>query len=102
MKKATLNIGKLKSGWFKVYVWGQPDFHTTDLRGSNYRTKSVSGQPHNGFFTYEDALSWAKNRFKTQYDFEYYVCTCGNGMFMNVRRFDDLELRLISGYMMTT
>jgi len=101
MKKATLNIGKLNYRCFKVYLWGQPDSHTTDARGSNYRTKSVSGQPHNGFPTYETALAWAKTRFKTQFDFECYACSCGNGTFMSDARFDDLQLRDVAGYRMT-
>lgn len=102
MRKATLHIGKLPTGRFKVYIWGQPDHHVDDRRGCNYRTKTVSGQPHLGFPTYEVARAWANERFKNQFDFECYARDCGNGTHMNDDRFDEMELRDIAGYMMTS
>lgn len=93
MQDVSLVIGKTSSGKYKVYVWGQPDWHLMDWRGCNYRYKCVEGQPHYGFETAEGAEQFARKKFKTNNDVKEYGNGCGDGTFLTEEKFSSMEIK---------
>lgn len=51
MIKPSLEIGRVPSGGYKLYLTGQHDDHIMDWAGCNYRYKVIEGQPLRGFHT---------------------------------------------------
>lgn len=77
-----LSIKVLKSNRFKVVVWGRNDDHIMDWHGCNFHVKTVEGQPHRGYETFEEAVSFAREKFLTRDDVHSYGRRCGDGSFL--------------------
>ncbi len=92
MKYIATQTGKTKSGKFKVYIWGQPDWHISDWTGTNYRLASVKGQPHRGFTTRFEAETFARSKFSTEEAAKSYARIIGDGSFLAEDRAEELAL----------
>jgi len=79
---AGLCVKQLKSGNWKVCIWGQADGHVSDWCGCNFRIKTVKGQPHKGFATKEEAEEWGRSQFVNQGAVQFYGERAGDGSHM--------------------
>ncbi len=94
----SVETGKTPSGRFKVYVWGQPNYHIMDWRGCNYRYKAVPGQPHRGWETRKEAEEWARTQFENVAQARGWAYfNAGDGTFMTDDKFADLDLQPVPG-----
>ena len=93
MKYIGTFIGKTPKGKFKVYIWGQPDYHIMDWSGCNYRYLAVGGQPARGFDTFAQALTAAKKLFHTEARAREYAGNRGDGTFMSDAKFKSFEMK---------
>lgn len=84
---SSLSVGKLRSGGFKVYVWGQPDLHLSNWRGCNFRYKAVDGQPHRGFATLEEAVTFGQSKFSSLTEVRKWARSVGDGSFLTDEEF---------------
>lgn len=95
MKVVGLVVMKNDNGRWKAYVWGQPDNHISDWRGTNYRRMAIPGQPQRGYDTEEQATAFVQDRFSLWDEVEEFANRRGDGSYCDYDAFEVRDVGLL-------